>query len=358
MIRDLAGGLAALAFAVTATAAAPDRAGAQGLPQPINIAKPRVELALSHWLPADHPLVTHGFTPWARAIERASGGRLEVALYPAQQLGRAAEHYDMAREGSADIVFINQGYSPGRFPLLSLTEMPMLVSDAVTGSKAIQQWYAEYAPQEMAGVYPCLVFQHDPGTLHAMSGPLSAPEDLKGRSVRPANGTMVELIRDLGGEAVLAPAPEMQAMLEQGAVEVIAAPWDSLVTFGLDRTLTHHLDMPFYSSTFAILMNAARIEALAPEDRAIIDRHCTPEASERMAAGWVAEEHKGRAVLEGRPGHVTYRPSPKEIDAWKAATAPLMAGWRRNVANQTGVDPDVALAGLERRLEAAGALYE
>ncbi|MCA0918817.1 TRAP transporter substrate-binding protein [Pseudooceanicola nanhaiensis] len=357
MIRDLAGGLVALAFAAT-VAAAPCKLGAQGLPQPVNIAKPRVELALSHWLPADHPLVTHGFIPWARSIERASGGRLEVMLYPAQQLGRAAEHYDMAREGSADIVFINQGYSPGRFPLLSLTEMPMLVSDAVAGSKAIQQWYADYAVQEMEGVYPCLLFQHDPGTLHATSGPLTAPADLKGRSVRPANGTMVQLIRDLGGEAVLAPATEMRALLEQGEVEVIAAPWDSLVTFGLDRTLTHHLDMPFYSSTFAILMNAERIAGLAPEDRAVIARHCTPDAAERMAAGWVEEEQKGRAVLDGRPGHVTYRPSPAEIAAWKAATAPLMEGWRVNVANQTGVDPDLALAALERRLEAAGALYE
>ena len=62
-----------------------------------------VELKFAHWLPAAHPLATLGFIPWAKSVEAASKGSIKVTIYPAQQLGKAANHYDMARDGIADI---------------------------------------------------------------------------------------------------------------------------------------------------------------------------------------------------------------------------------------------------------------
>ena len=60
-----------------------------------------VELRFAHWLPASHPLAKLGFEPWAKSVEAASKGSIKVMLFPAQQLGRAADHYDMARDGIA-----------------------------------------------------------------------------------------------------------------------------------------------------------------------------------------------------------------------------------------------------------------
>ena len=57
-------------------------------------------LRLAHWLPPSHALQTTGFEPWTQSISEASGGKISFSIFPAQQLGSATDHYDLARDGS------------------------------------------------------------------------------------------------------------------------------------------------------------------------------------------------------------------------------------------------------------------
>ena len=75
------------------------------------------ELKLSHWVPASHPL-QKALEDWGAAVEKESGGTIKSKVFPAQQLGKAFDHYDMARDGIADVTYINPGYQPGRFPII------------------------------------------------------------------------------------------------------------------------------------------------------------------------------------------------------------------------------------------------
>jgi TRAP-type C4-dicarboxylate transport system substrate-binding protein len=100
-----------------------------------------VELKFAHWLPASHPLAKLGFEPWAKSVEAASKGSIKVALFPAQQLGKAADHYDMARDGIAEMTWVNPGYQAGRFPLVAAGELPFLIAKPGPGSAALDQWY-------------------------------------------------------------------------------------------------------------------------------------------------------------------------------------------------------------------------
>lgn len=77
-----------VALAAALVVSAP--AGAQDKP---------VELRLANWLPPTHPLAKLGFEPWAKSVEAASKGSIKVMFFPAQQLGKAPDHYDMARDG-------------------------------------------------------------------------------------------------------------------------------------------------------------------------------------------------------------------------------------------------------------------
>ena len=75
-----------------------------------------VNLKVSLWVPPAHPLVP-ATQAWAADIEKASGGTIKMTVFPSQQLGKAFDHYDMARDGIADITYVNPGYQPGRFPI-------------------------------------------------------------------------------------------------------------------------------------------------------------------------------------------------------------------------------------------------
>src|SRR5262245_61829674 len=67
------------------------------------------ELKLSHWVPPSHPL-QKALEDWGGSIEKASGGTLKYKVYPSQQLGKAFDHYDMARDGIADVTYVSPGY--------------------------------------------------------------------------------------------------------------------------------------------------------------------------------------------------------------------------------------------------------
>src|ERR1700739_3840517 len=106
------------------------------------------ELKISHWVPASHPL-QKALEDWGAAVEKASGGTIKSRVYPAQQLGKAFDHYDMARDGIADVTSINPGYQPGRFPIIGAGELPFLMSSAKGGSMGLDAWYPKYAAKEM-----------------------------------------------------------------------------------------------------------------------------------------------------------------------------------------------------------------
>ena len=298
------------------------------------------ELTLSHWVPPVHALQPTGMVPWAESIKQASYGRIEITIYPSSQLGAAPDHYDMARDGVVDIGFINPGYQPGRFPIIAAGEIPFTISNAKAGSRAFDEWYRQYAEKEMSDVYYCMGHLHDPGTLHAKVGPVQKPADLNGKAIRPAHGTMARMISALGATSVQVPAGESRDLVASGAADMTAGPWNSTYLFGLQDITKHHLDLPFYVTTFAFVMNKAKIDGLSAEDRKVIDDHCTPEWAEKMAAGWADHEAAGRQ-RNIDDGHTLYKPTPDEVQQWKDAAAPLQAEWKK-AASAKGIDADAA----------------
>ena len=143
------------------------------------------ELKISHWVPASHPL-QKALEDWAAAVEKDSGGTIKSKVFPAQQLGKAFDHYDMARDGIADVTYVNPGYQPGRFPIIGAGELPFLMSDAKGGSMALDAWYRKYAEKEMKDVKFCLAFVHSPSSFHSRTKKIVVPDDIKGMKIRPA----------------------------------------------------------------------------------------------------------------------------------------------------------------------------
>src|SRR5258708_22235735 len=124
-----------------------------------------VDLKISIWLPPAHPLVP-ATKEWAADIEKASNGTIKTTIFPSEQLGKAFDHYDMARDGIADITYVNPGYQPGRFPVISAGQLPFMFSDAKKGTAAFDAWYRKYAAQEMKDTHFCFAFMLEPGGYH------------------------------------------------------------------------------------------------------------------------------------------------------------------------------------------------
>ena len=314
-----------------------------------------IELKLSHWVPPSHPL-QKALEEWGASVEKDSGGTIKYKIYPAQQLGKAFDHYDMARDGIADLTYINPGYQPGRFPIIGAGELPFLMTNAKGGTQALDAWYRKYAAQEMKDVKFCLAFVHDPGAFHSRSKKIVVPEDIKGMKIRPAHATMATFVTMLGGTNVQAAAPEVRDVLEKGVADAVTFPWGSVPLFGIDKVTKYHLDMPLYVTTFAFVFNKAKYDEMSASQKKVIDNHCTPEWALKVAAPWADFEHAGIAKIRAEAGQEIYEPTPAQVAEWKKAAQPLEEKWAENV-KKTGVDPATVMKELKAQLSKEGAGY-
>jgi TRAP-type C4-dicarboxylate transport system substrate-binding protein len=285
---------------------------------------------------------------WADSIEKASGGTIKSAVFPAEQLGKAFDHYDMVRDHIADVGYISPGYQPGRFPIINAAQLPFSIADAHKGTAAVDEWYRKYAPTEMSDTHFCLAFVHDPGSLHARKKIVN-PEDMKGLKVRPAQSTMGEFVTALGGTNVQASAPEARDILERGVAEAITFPWNSLFLFGIDKVVKYHIDAPLYTTAYSWSINKQMYDGLSEAQRKVIDDHCTTEWAVKLAGPWADYEAAGRDKMRQTPGHDVYPLTAEQLVAWRKAAMPLQQSWAASVKGKGG-DPDKILQELKASL--------
>jgi TRAP-type C4-dicarboxylate transport system substrate-binding protein len=315
-----------------------------------------IELKISHWVPASHPL-QKALEDWGASVEKASGGTIKYQVFPAQQLGKAFDHYDMARDGIADVTYVNPGYQPGRFPIIGAGELPFLMSDATGGSEGLDAWYRKYAEKEMKDVKFCLAFIHSPSSFHTRTKKILVPEDVKGMKIRPADATIANFVTSLGGTNVQSSAPEVRDIIERGVADGVTFPWGSLVLFGVDKVTKYHMEAPLYVTTFVLAINKDKYNSMSDRQKKAVDDNCNTEAAARVGKPWGEFEDAGVGKVKAESGQEVYSLTPEQTALWKKAAEPLVKTWADGV-KKTGVDPDAALTELKASLAKYNALAQ
>lgn len=308
-----------------------------------------VELRFAHWVPPTHLVSKTGFEPWAKSIEAASKGTIKVALFPAQQLGKAADHFDMARDGIADMAWVSPGYQADRFPIFAAAELPFIVGKPGPGSAAVDTWYRKYATTEMKGVKYCFAHQHI-GALHSKK-PVTEPSQIRGMKIRSASGTVAAYVTLLGGTNVRVSAPESRDALEKGVADAITFPWDSTISLGLSQVVKYHTDIRLYPGSFVWVMNPGWYDKLSAGQKKVVDDHCSTEWAAKVGEAWGGFEDSGREKLEKTAGHTIVKLTPEQLDAWRKSAEPLYVKWGQDVA-KSGGNADQIMGELRREVEA------
>lgn len=307
-------------------------------------------LRFSHFLPPGH-YFDSDVRVWGEALAEASGGALTLQVFPAGQMGAPADHYAMVRDGIVDAAWVNFGYTPGAFPIADLIDLPYsLEVPRDVASVAVNEWYGQYAAQEMSDVHFCLAHVGAPGALHSAQ-PIALPSDVAGLQVRPAIGAMARFIADLGGSAVQVPATEARQAIERGVANAITFPWGSIDFFGISDAVPYHIADTLYYVGAGIVINKDRYESLSPEMRAALDSVCTSEWAVNVGASWVEFEDAGRQVLADM-GHTIHQLTPEELAAWHEAAQPSYDRWAAAMT-AAGLDPVSIRAELDAAVAAA-----
>lgn len=317
-------------------------AGTAGWSRP---ARAATTLTFSSWLPPKHPIVVNAFEPWAEDVAKATDGRVRIRIFP-KPLGGAPAHYDMARDGVADITYGLHSFTPGdRFLLSRLAEFSFLGDKADETSVAYwNQFEKSLAAANLhEGVHTLGVFTHGPGVIHNNVRPVRTAADLKGLRFRVPGGYVSDLMGRLGVTPLLAPSPEVYEMLSKKVIDGVAFTLEAVTAFKLADHLKHTTTVPggVYNTSWFFVMNQGKWNALADPDKDAIAKLSGEAFARRVGKAWIAADDAalekiraaGIEVIGADPGFVT---------DLVTHTSALEAAWAKQ-AEGRGVDGQAAL---------------
>ncbi|MDR3376820.1 MAG: TRAP transporter substrate-binding protein [Ancalomicrobiaceae bacterium] len=312
-----------------------------------------VTLKISHFLPAGAPTQKKVLEPWCEQLKADSGGRIGCQFYPAMQLGGTpAQLVDQAKNGVADVVWTAPGYSTGRFPRIEAFELPFVVKDALSGSRAVWQFYEAHAKEEFAA-YHVLAFHVDGGqAIHTGSRTVEKIDDWKGLKLRASTRLGAKVVAALGGAPVAMPPSQLTESISKGVVDGAMGAWELVRTLKLDEVTKFHgqpaKGQPYPSATvLMVLMNKQKYDSLAPDLKTLIDKTTGLVMTEQLGAAFDAENANAHAAVIQAGGKITDF-SPELTEAMHTAVAQVEDEWVKTLAAK-GIDGK-ALASAAREL--------
>jgi TRAP-type transport system periplasmic protein len=288
----------------------------------------QVTLTTSSWLPPAH-LLSRAQAAWCVEVAKATSERVKCNILP-KPVTPPPGTYDAVRDGLADLSYSVDGYTPGRYLLTKLAEMPFLGDSAVATSVAYQRIQEKYlaALDEHKGLKVITVFTHGPGVIFNNKKAVKSVADLDGIKFRVGGGVVNDVGKALGVNMTLKPAPQSYELLSSGVVDGVWFPDESIVSFKLDKLIKYRTSMPggLYNTSFAFVMNPATWAKIGKADQAAIDK-LSGEYAARLFGRFWDEADDASLKVQKEVGVQFTQADAAFLADFKAKTASIEADW-------------------------------
>ncbi len=185
------------------------------------VKKEKKTIRLAHALNTTHP-VHLGMERMAKLVDEKSDGKLEIVIFPSQQLGSERETLELLQIGSIGMTKVSSAALENFVPELRVYSLPYLfqseehVLNVLNGEVGRELLLAgeEYWLRGLA--------YYDAGyrSFYTVDRPVETPEDLQGLKIRVMESQMsVNMVRELGGSPTPISWGELYTALQQGVVD-------------------------------------------------------------------------------------------------------------------------------------------
>ena len=304
-----------------------------GLP-PANAADKPIELSFAIWVPAVHSLTKGVATPWAAAIAERTGGRLKINLFPGSALGKAPDHYDLAVRGAADIAIFNPGFTPGRFPLTAVHELPFVTHRASTSSLAAWELLktspavqAEFGQTKMYALT-----QTDPAQLFTVKKPVRTLEDLQGMIIRVPSDVAGKAVKLLGGTPVFMPMTELYQALERNTIDGCLVAIEACQSFRVHEVTKYCTIINITSIQGGVTWNINSWNKLPKDIQTLLEgEELGPSFFPKHNGVEFEKMTKVGSDLMKQAKVETITLPPAELERWKARSMPVRETWAKEM---------------------------
>ena len=178
-------------------------------------------IKLAHGLATVHP-VHEAMVFMAEKLAEKSGGKLQIDIYPAEQLGKERELVELLQIGSIAITKVSSGVLENFAPNIRVLGLPYIFRSREHKFKVFdgeigQRLLIEPEKYLLRGL--CF---YDAGSrsFYTKEKPIESPDDLAGLKIRVMESkTATEMVNSMGASATPIPWGELYSALQQGVVD-------------------------------------------------------------------------------------------------------------------------------------------
>jgi TRAP-type transport system periplasmic protein len=275
-------------------------------------AQQKFDMKIAYFV-GDHHAMSQWVIKWSDKLAQDSGGRITVRRFPASQMGTVQQHYDLARNGQADVSWFLHGATPGRFPLTELTQLPYLVGSAEIGTKVLNdpELRSKYLDAEHRGIKVLLLLTHQPGNVHTTKKPIRTADDMKGLRLRFSSATIRDFVAALGGTPVGVQPTEQVEQMQKGTIDGVFIDYGGAgIAFKMGGIVKYSTEMYSYVSSFGIGMNEDFWRRLPPDLKELVTKSVTGVEKE-IGVAWDNLDIPGKKALIDAGGEAI-KLSPEE----------------------------------------------
>ena len=302
-------------------------------------------MRVGSWLPPKHTMNADVLPTWGKWISEATEGRVKLKIeYPG---GHPKALLDQVQDGAFDAAWTFHGYSPGRFKLTKIVELPNLGADAEAASVAHWRINEKYLAKagEHKGLTLGALFTHGPGQIH-LRKPVKSIADLKGKKIRIGGGVQTDIAKRMGIEGVAAPGSKVYEILSQGVADGVFMPMGEKKSLRLKEVAPFSLKFPhgMYLGSFGVFINNEFLAGLDKKDRDAIMSVSGEKLSALAGKSWGADAILGEADAR-KSGNTIMDATPEMLKTFDSLTGDMEKEWLESVKDR-GIDAAAALKEL------------
>ena len=297
-------------------------------------AQAQTTLTYSSWVPPTHHL-TLWQQNWAAELEKATNGRIKTQSLP-KAPAAAPGTFDAVRDGLMDFSYVTASYTPARHILPLMAELPGAGATAEINSVAFSRIHWKYFQKigEYKGVKLLAVWTHGPGQMFTKK-PLKSLDEFKNQKIRTGGGIAEAVANALGASAFVKPAPESYELLNSGVADGVFFPFESIVSFKLDKVIGQATVFPggLYSSAFGFFMNEDKWNKLAKQDQDIIEKMSGEAAARSNGKSWDNADKVGLDALKAAGANIVTANAGMQAEA-KKRSGPIIEDWIKKASEK------------------------
>ncbi len=291
--------------------------------------------------------------PFAETVQRETNNAVVFDLFPNGALGRnPGQQPQMLLDGVADLAWVVQSYSPGRFPDTEVLELPGMFKDLRESSLVAMGLAKANVLKDYGDYYVVGLWGTAPYSIHT-NFPVNSIADLKGKTIRASSKNESAALRAFGAVPIGMPVTEIPEAISRGTISGTTSHMSPFFDFGLDRVTNNHFFIGLGVVPLAVLMNKKKFEALPEASRAAIERNSGDTITKVWIDSITAYNAANLEKLKSNPKNKVVFPSKEQLDEAQKLLTPVREEWvaasARHKELKAALDAELAKVRAEQK---------